>query len=35
MVIQCGVTVRDYIQQNKMLRKVYEREKDNFGGEKG
>jgi hypothetical protein len=27
--------VRDYIQENKMLRKVYEREKDKFGGEKG
>jgi hypothetical protein len=35
MVLQYGVTVRDYIQENKMLRKVYEREKDKFGGEKG
>jgi hypothetical protein len=27
--------VRDYIQENKMLRKVYESEKDKFGGGKG
>jgi len=35
MVIQYGVTVRDYIKENKMMGKVYEREKDKFGGEKG
>jgi len=35
MVIQYSVTVRDHIQENKMLRKVYEREMDKFGGGKG
>jgi hypothetical protein len=31
MVIQYGVTVRDYKQENKILRKVNEIEKDKFG----
>lgn len=35
MVVRYGVIVRDYIHENKMLRKVYERGKDKFGGQKG
>lgn len=35
VVVQYGVAVRDCIQENKMLRNVYEREKDKFGGTKG